>query len=178
MCFLAMLCLMACEKKKSTYDDLMKQKAFEKKDEIRLALSASHKYTATIIDQMPDSLFLYKPTPEVMHFAEQFRHCAVFTCNQLAGRFELESPYHVTKPVVDLDKAGTLQEINRMYDFMHEVLEGLPPEKLFADIAFGQETLPAWRLFYAMENHIIHHRGQCIIYLRLNAVKPVGYFGW
>jgi uncharacterized damage-inducible protein DinB len=29
-----------------------------------------------------------------------------------------------------------------------------------------------------MENHIIHHRGQAIVYLRLNGVKPKGYFGW
>ncbi|MCU0354066.1 MAG: DinB family protein [Cytophagales bacterium] len=29
-----------------------------------------------------------------------------------------------------------------------------------------------------MENHIIHHRGQAIVYLRLKGIRPEGYVGW
>ncbi|RZM10040.1 MAG: DinB family protein, partial [Pedobacter sp.] len=30
----------------------------------------------------------------------------------------------------------------------------------------------------AMDNHIIHHRGQCMVYLRMNGITPEGYLGW
>lgn len=29
-----------------------------------------------------------------------------------------------------------------------------------------------------MDNHLAHHRGQMIIYLRLQGIKPPAYTGW
>jgi uncharacterized damage-inducible protein DinB len=37
--------------------------------------------------------------------------------------------------------------------------------------------MPNGRLRYALENHIIHHRGQCVVYLQLWGITPVGYLG-
>jgi uncharacterized damage-inducible protein DinB len=60
----------------------------------------------------------------------------------------------------------------------NEIHQKISTEQLCAECDFAGDTIPVWRLFYAMENHIIHHRGQCVVYLRLKGVVPKGFYGW
>jgi hypothetical protein len=147
------------------------------RNELEAAWTKSEKYSLEIIEQMPDALFGFKYTPEAMSYAEQWRHCAVFTLGQIAGRLKMENPYEKAKPKVDLNKAETITEVKKMYAFVQKAIQETPPEKLYEKTDFAGEV-PIWRLLYAMENHIIHHRGQCIVYLRLKGITPKGYFGW
>lgn len=145
--------------------------------ELADAWTKSEKYSLEIIEQMPDELFGFEYTSEAMTYAEQWRHCAVFTFMQLCGRLKLPNPYEKAKPKVDLNKAETTVEVKKMYAFVQQAIQAIPLEKFEEKTDFGGE-IPIWRLFYAMENHIIHHRGQCIVYLRLKGIEPKGYFGW
>ncbi len=157
------------------------EKVAAKRQELLEAWKASQQFTLKIVDQMPDEYFGFKYTPEAMSFAEQWRHCAIFTCNQLAGRFELDdNPYadKSQRPPVQMDKASVIAELDKMYHYVFEKIEGLPERDLYAPVDFAGDTFPGWRLFYAMENHIIHHRGQCVVYLRLKGTVPIGYLGW
>jgi uncharacterized damage-inducible protein DinB len=61
---------------------------------------------------------------------------------------------------------------------MEAVLAEMDQKKLYAEIEFGKELIPAFRMFTIVENHLIHHRGQTIVYLRLNGEVPKGCFGW
>lgn len=142
------------------------------------ALDKSKTMTLSIIEQMPDEFFGFKYTPESMSFAEQFRHCAVYSFSQFAGRIGVKNPFEGKKPKVLLNKQETIDITNVMYDTLNTWASEISEEKLMSDIEFSGENIPAWRFFYAMENHIIHHRGQAIVYLRLKGVKPNGYFGW
>lgn len=65
-----------------------------------------------------------------------------------------------------------------MYAFVRQSLRELSTEQLCAECNFAGDTIPVWQLFYAMKNLIIHHRGQCVVYLRLNGVVLQGYYGW
>lgn len=138
----------------------------------------SETMTMTNIKQMPQEFFKFKYTPEAMSFAEQWRHCVIYTCGQIAGRSGLPNPYSDIKLPVQMTKKHVIKEMENMYNWVRESIEKLTDEKLMADCEFAGDTIPVWRLFYAMENHIIHHRGQCVVYLRLNGVKPKGYYGW
>ena len=161
--------------------ELSADKVSTKRQELLEAWKASQKFTLKIVNQMPDEYFKFKYTPEAMTFAEQWRHCAIFTCNQLAGRFNLEgNPYEdkSKRPPVELNKEEVIAELNRMYDYVFKVIENLPEKELYEPIDFAGDTITGWRLIYAMENHIIHHRGQCVVYLRLKGVIPNGYVGW
>ncbi len=153
----------------------------EKRQELFAAWQASQKFTLKIVNQMPDEYFGFRYTPEAMSFAEQWRHCAIYTCNQLSGRFKLEdSPYKdkSKRPPVDLDKEAVVRELNKMYDYVFAAIRSLPEEALFQPTAFAGDTISGWQFVQAMENHIIHHRGQCIVYLRLKGTIPKGYYGW
>ncbi|MFM8912568.1 MAG: DinB family protein [Flammeovirgaceae bacterium] len=146
--------------------------------ELKEAWQKSQEYTMTIANQMPAEYYSFEAADSVMTYAEQWRHCAIYTCGQLAGRFDMENPYAKSKPAVDLPKDSVIAHLKKMYAFVNNAIETVPDEKLMGLVDFSKGQIPGWRLFYAMENHIIHHRGQCIIYLRLKGIKPKGYYGW
>lgn len=134
--------------------------------------------TLSIIEQMPDENFGFKYTSEAMSFAEQFRHCAVYTYGQMASRLNQKNPFEKGKPAVKLNKIETIKITTQLYDTIIGWAKNMSQEELLKMTDFSGEPIPAWRLFNAMENHIIHHRGQAIVYLRLNGITPKAYYGW
>ena len=148
------------------------------KEELHLAWLKSEEMTLINVEQMPAELFTFKYTEEAMTFSEQWRHCVIYTCGQLAGRTGLQNPYENVKLPVQMKKESVIRELKKMYGFVHQSIKEMPLEKLLAKCEFAGDVIPVWRLFYAMENHIIHHRGQCVVYLRLNGVVPKGFYGW
>ncbi|WP_045803456.1 DinB family protein [Flagellimonas lutaonensis] len=148
------------------------------KEELIAAWVRSEEMTLTNVEQMPPELFTFKYTPEAMSFSEQWRHCVIYTCGQLADRAGIENPYENVKLPVQMPKEDVIKELKNMYAHVRKSISELSNEKLLSDCEFAGETIPIWRLFYAMENHIIHHRGQCVVYLRLKGVVPKGYYGW
>ncbi len=146
--------------------------------ELKSAWLRSESMTLTNIEQMPPQFFTFKYTEEAMTFAEQWRHCVIYTCGQLAGRTGLTNPYKDIKLPVQMPKEDVIREIKNMYAFVRQSIDVLSIEQLKATCDFAGDTIPIWRLYYALENHIIHHRGQCVVYLRLNGVTPKGFYGW
>lgn len=148
------------------------------RQELKAAWLRSETMTLTNVKQMPPEFFTFKYTDEAMTFAEQWRHCVIYTCGQLAGRTGIKNPYKDVKLPVQMPKEDVIKELEKMYIFVRQSIEELSDEKLLSNCDFAGDTIPVWRLFYALENHIIHHRGQCIVYLRLNGIVPKGYYGW
>ena len=141
------------------------------------AWQKSKTMTLTIVEQMPEECFGFKYTPEAMSFAEQFRHCAVYTYGQMAGRIKQKNPFEKGKPIVKLSKAETIEITTQLYDTVMGWAKNMSQEDLLKMTDFSGEPIPTWQLFQAMENHIIHHRGQAIVYLRLNGITPKAYYG-
>lgn len=148
------------------------------RQELTAAWLRSETMTLTNVDQMPPEFFPFKYTDEAMTFAEQWRHCVMYTCGQLSVGTGIANPYEDVKLPVQMSKEEVIQELKKMYSYVRSSIEALADDQLYADCDFAGDTIPLWRLFYALENHIIHHRGQCIVYLRLNGVIPKGYYGW
>ncbi|WP_462249667.1 DinB family protein [Ekhidna sp.] len=148
------------------------------KEELIAAWRRSEKITLISMEQMPPESYTFKYAEEAMTFSEQWRHCVVYTCGQLASRTSLENPYKDIKLPVQMPKEEVIGEIKKMYAYMRASVEKLSGEELLSMTDFGGDDIPVWRLFYALENHIIHHRGQCVVYLRLSGVIPKGYYGW
>lgn len=148
------------------------------RQELKSAWLQSETMTMKNVEQMPPEFFTFKYTKEAMTFSEQWRHCVIYTCNQLANNTDVKNPYADIKLPVQMPKNDVIQELKKMYTFIRTSIEELSDEKLLATCRFAGEKIPVWRLFYALENHIIHHRGQCVVYLRLNGIVPKGYYGW
>ena len=155
-----------------------KESAKALKEELTAAWLRSETMTMKNVKQMPPELFTFKYTEEAMTFSEQWRHCVIYTCGQLANNTDLKNPYENVKLPVQMPKDDVIQELENMYAFIRESIDQLSYEKLLSVCDFAGDKIPVWRLFYALENHIIHHRGQCIVYLRLKGIVPKGFYGW
>ena len=148
------------------------------KDEFSVAWKRSLDYTLTVFNQMPEAKLDFKYTPESFSFRTQFVHCINFTAGQISSRMGVKDPYETPKKWAKLTKEELATEIKNFYEWVEQVAKEASPSKLLETDDFAGDTIPKWRLFYAMENHIIHHRGQAICYLRLNGVTPEGFVGW
>jgi uncharacterized damage-inducible protein DinB len=140
----------------------------------------SEKYTLAIYNQMPEEKLDWKYTAESMSFRTQFVHCITFTSSQLCGRMYIKNPYDLKKKAYweKLTKAELEIEIKEFYAWLIKISIEITNEDLLKKDTFVGGDLPIWKILFAMENHIIHHRGQAICYLRLNGITPIGYIGW
>ena len=154
----------------------------EFKNDFLIAWDSSQKYTLELYDQMPERLIDWKYTPESFSWRTQFVHCIIFNSAQFAARLEIEDPWEkITMKGgfwSKLTKEKLADEIVKFYDWVRKTAKESSDEKLAGITSFGSGDIPLWRLFYALENHIIHHRGQAVCYLRLNGITPIGYVGW
>lgn len=148
------------------------------REQLKKAWQRSEEYSLSIVNQMPEEGFSLRSTPETMTYAEQWRHCVLYTCSQLSGNLAVKNPYADRRLPVQMPKKDVVNELKHMYAFVLELIETTPDSMLLNNIDFAGDHIPGWRLFYAMDNHIIHHRGQCIVYLRLQGITPKGYYGW
>ena len=149
------------------------------KEEFLPAWKRSMDYTLAVFNQIPEEKLDFKYTPESFSFRTQFVHCINFTSGQISGRFGVKDPYEKpTKPWKDLTKAELATEIKGFYAWIEKVVKETPAAKLLEMENFAGDSIPKWRFFYAMENHIIHHRGQAICYVRLCGITPESYVGW
>ena len=142
------------------------------------AWTSSERMTLITAGQMPAESFGFRYTPDAMSFAEQWQHCCTFTTAQVAVRLAVEDPYKARPLPPAMSKPQVLDALKAMYGFVRQTIETTPDAALFESVDYGGDTLPAWRLLTALENHIIHHRGQCMVYLRLSGIAPEGYIGW
>ena len=148
------------------------------RQELLMAWKMSEKMTLVTASQMPAGQYDFRYTPDAMTYAGQWKHCCQFTVSQLAARLNIADPYTANPQTDKTTKADIQAELKTMYAWVRKAIETTPDAALFASSEFLGDTLPTWRMFYAMENHIIHHRGQCMVYLRLKGVTPEGYVGW
>ncbi|MBC8110246.1 MAG: DinB family protein [Verrucomicrobia bacterium] len=150
------------------------------KEEFFSAWQRSEIYTLTVFNQMPEEYFDFRYTPEAFSFRTQFVHCITFTAAQLSGRFAVKNPYEEKKKEYwsKLSKKEIEAEISGFYAWVKAFVSEAKSDWLTAKEDFAGGKIPKWRFLYAMENHIIHHRGQAIVYLRLKGIIPEGYIGW
>jgi len=150
------------------------------KQEFMRAWKRSEEYTITVFEQMPEEKLFYQYTPESFTFAFQFIHCIIFSANHVAVRLGVPNPYEKRKRDAwdSITKAQLSKELRDFYTWVRAVVSNAPQKTLLEEEKFAGDTIPKWQLLLALENHIIHHRGQAIVYLRLNGVTPEGFVGW
>lgn len=138
----------------------------------------SLEYSLEIANLMPDSLYNFQPTDEEMSFGEQLLHMGqnmtwlsqVYMMNDTAFKMEnKEQPFlaseikkQIRETYLLAMKAHKEMDINRLDDKM--------------DFFAGPKTVR--QIIHLMHDHTTHHRGQLIVYLRLNGIKPPRYRGW
>ncbi|GAB5419311.1 MAG: DinB family protein [Crocinitomicaceae bacterium] len=142
-------------------------------DELIVKWTNNKSYTMDIIEAMPESDYNFTPADDMMSFQEQAVHITTTLHWQMEklGLNEIPEFNGETK-----DEIMTSYET--LFDYIIAELESMKGAQLSdsVEVFYGNSTKR--RLLNLMDNHVAHHRGQLIVYLRLKGIKPARYKGW
>ncbi len=130
-------------------------------------------YLNKVITAMPEDAWDFKPTEGSKTFHAQLSHLTTWI--RTHGRFVTgqEMPKPIVKTREDLLKH--LDEgFFAILDFLKNASEANLVEVV--DVFYGKRSKSF--ILSVMDNHLAHHRGQLIVYLRMKKVKPPAYRGW
>jgi len=133
-------------------------------------------YTMEFAEAMPDEKYVFKPTDEVYSFAEQLLHLAggnFWFFATIKGE-KSPQPEEVFKPE-GKSKNDVIKLTEESFVFGDAIVDGLTDKILHEEVAMGKNKIVVWKLLLFCVDHISHHRGQMVVYLRLNGIKPPEY---
>ncbi len=135
-------------------------------------------YTIELAEMMPDSAYDFRPIADTRTFSEQMIH-SLKNMNWLNTKF-LGGP----TATGDLShetytKEEVLQLARDYFAACARHIATLTPADL--DVAvegFFAGPMTKRQILTLMNDHLTHHRGQMIVYLRLQGIEPPNYRGW
>ena len=138
-------------------------------------------YTIEVLEAMPEEYYNFKPVEEVRTFQEQ----AVHLVQNFKG---LQKFITGNKECVldslnleELSKKEMITTLTEAGDFIKTLALSQTKKNLKkpVDDFFREEiSIKKEGVFWLMKDHLAHHRGQMIVYLRINGIKPPRYRGW
>ncbi len=142
------------------------------------------KNTRKMLECVPDGKFDYRPHPKSMTLAELATHVAgVPGWTPMIIDLEIFDLPADTKPDLDSTRAQLLQRFDKGVAQAREKVASCSDEKWqqIWTFKFGGQTMLEMPRASVMRsvimNHLIHHRAQLGVYLRLNDVAIPGMYG-
>ncbi|OJJ17144.1 hypothetical protein BKI52_31015 [marine bacterium AO1-C] len=137
-------------------------------------------YTLKVAEAMPEEHYQYKPTKEAKTFEEELTH--------VVANFASLQYYVTGKKATFLDgfkrtgksKSETLSMLNKGFDAIMKQVEGLKDKETGHSVKFFAPNVAMTKkgIYLLIRDHLTHHRGQLVVYLRLKGIKPPRYVGW
>ena len=122
----------------------------------------SRNYTLQVAEAMPEKEYQYKPAGAGWNFGELLHHIAYgiqwWQDNYVTGNKSEWNP-----PPVKNKKQDVVAYLTRAYDDLQKTIKQ------------QSNTKEAGQGVHATLDHITHHRGQAVVYLRTNGVEPPEY---
>jgi uncharacterized damage-inducible protein DinB len=139
-------------------------------------------YTMEFAEAMPEEEYGFKPTEEVFSFAGQLLHLAggnYWFFATIKGE-KSPQPEDAFKPE-GKTKSDVIKIVGESFAFGDGVVSGMTEDALQKEVAWGKNKLGMWKILLFCVDHITHHRGQMVVYLRLKGITPPqyrsGFFG-
>ena len=132
------------------------------KEQLLATLENSKTYTLAVADAMPEKMYGTKPSKDVWDFRELLNHIA-YGIQWWEANYVKGNKTEWTPPQAKSNKKETASYLEDAYMALQKTLESstLDEEKI--------------RGFFATLDHITHHRGQAVTYLRYAGVTPPEY---
>ncbi len=134
-------------------------------------------YLLDIAKAMPEDKYDYKPTEREMTFAEQLIHIKG-NMDWLSTSYFTESTFDKKKDENTYSKAEIILMLEKSFDNVYEIIKNTNPELLNEKVEFFAGPKSKLQILNLLQDHVSHHRGQLIVYLNLNEIKPPKYVGW
>lgn len=138
---------------------------------------SSKLYMVAVAEAMPEDAYGFKPVPEEMSFAGQLMHISVVLEWHTFSRFGgLDTPFRSGDYHADgLSKQEMILVLEYEFDKAAEFIKTFDPNRLDETNAYAQFTRTRRQFLLLLADHVTHHRGQLLVYLRLNGITPPNY---
>ena len=133
----------------------------------------SKDYALAVARAMPADAYAFKPNPAEMSFAEQLAHIAGsngFFFSRISGK---KAPF--PGKLENMDKDSVIKRLTESFDWSIETIQALTPEQLAAVVKTPMGELSGAEALMLAMDHTTHHRGQCVVYLRVKNITPPDY---
>ena len=145
----------------------------ERKNSIIAKWERARAYTKEYLDAAPESLFGFKPTPEMRTFGRQMLHLANGSYGLVDAAGE-KSPYKFGE--LEILPLKTKEEISKVvldsYDFVISTVKGMNSTRLESRVKIFKWEITVEEAIDKAFEHQTHHRGQTTVYFRLRGIVP------
>jgi uncharacterized damage-inducible protein DinB len=132
------------------------------KEQLLSTLGNSRTYTLEVANAMPESSFDFKPAGAGWHFRELLHHIA-YGIQWWEQNYIIKTETNWEQPPVKSNKPEVVNFLNSAFSSLENTMG---KQKLTDDVIKG---------FHATLDHITHHRGQAVVYLRCCGITPPEY---
>ena len=139
----------------------------------------SRAYLMLVAEIMPEDKYYFKATPESMSFAEKLMHIAWamdWHSQSLMGGREARDWNTDTELKVDKkSKKEMIATIDETFDKTIGFISTFEVKRLEERLDYFGLDRTKRQILLLLADHITHHRGQMLVYMRLNGIKPPRY---
>jgi len=135
-------------------------------------------YTQRVVQAMPADKYDFRPEEGFMSFGEQLLHIAgnvEYLTEKITGK---KVSFYDRKQSANLSKAEIINILQEANSHVAGLILTISQETLQEEVNFGNVKMSRENLFYLLRDHQTHHRGQAVVYLRLNKIEVPAYVGW
>lgn len=137
----------------------------------------SKDYLLAIAEAMPEEFYDFKPTDRQMSFKEQLVHIKG-NMDWLSNTYFTSEEYKRIKSEIPATKLEVMALLSAAFDATYTIIENTSEEDLASMVTFFSGAKSKLQILNLLQDHVTHHRGQLIVYLNLNDIKPPSYVGW
>jgi len=132
------------------------------KEQLSATLENSKTYTIAVAEGMPEKEYNFKPAGAGWNFGELLHHIA-YGIQWWEDNFIKGKKLEWDQPPPKADKKEVIAYLKKAYASLKDT------------VSEGKLTDEAVKGFHATIDHITHHRGQAVLYLRCKGITPPDY---
>ncbi len=142
-------------------------------------LENSKKYLLLIAETMPEKQYDYRPAEGSLSFAEHLMHIGFaldwHSQSLIGGRVARDYQTDTIYKSNHKSKQEMIQIIDQTFDQAKKVLADFSPDQLDVKLDYFGLQRSKRQIYMLLADHITHHRGQMLVYMRLNGLVPPRY---
>jgi len=142
-------------------------------------LEKSKDYLILVAETMPEDNYEFKATPESMSFEEHLMHIAWamdwHSQSLMGGREARDWNTDMELRADGKSKKEMIAKISETFDKTIDFISNFDPNRLDERLDYFLVDRTKRQILLLLADHITHHRGQMLVYLRLNGLKPPRY---
>ncbi|WP_323789809.1 DinB family protein [Psychroserpens sp.] len=139
----------------------------------------SRKYLILVAETMPEDKYNFKASPESLSFAENLMHIGFaidwHSQSLLGGRESREWKTDTIYKVASKSKKDMIATIDNTFDEAIELIKTFDATHFDDELDYFGLTRTKRQIFLLLADHVTHHRGQMLVYMRLNGLVPPRY---